>query len=95
MPCAVYSVASTTWSETALTWNTRSARGTTALAAATISGTAPIWYEVDVTAYVSAERAAGRTALSFVLVATSATTPYATFSSRKSSSRAPQLAITP
>jgi PKD repeat protein len=95
VPCAVHPVASTTWSETALTWNTRPPRGTSALAAATISGTTPMWYELDVTAYVSAERAAGRTAVSFVLVATSPTTAYATFTSRKSSSRAPQLVITP
>ena len=90
---AAHSVASTTWSETALTWNTRPARGTTALASLSISGTTRRWYEWDVSAYVRAQRAAGRTAVSFVLLGTSPTSPYGTFSSRNDSSNRPELVL--
>jgi glucose/arabinose dehydrogenase/PKD repeat protein len=90
---AVHSVADTTWAETALTWNTRPPRGTTALATRTIKGTAKNWYEWDVTSYLRAERAAGRTAAGFVLLGTVGTSPYASFSSRNASSNRPELIV--
>jgi glucose/arabinose dehydrogenase len=93
VPVPVHPVASTTWSETALTWNTRPPRGSTALASATINSTARSWYEWDVTSYVRAERAAGRAAVGFVLLGTIQTTPYATFSSRQASSNRPELIV--
>ncbi|MEQ1787169.1 MAG: DNRLRE domain-containing protein, partial [Acidimicrobiales bacterium] len=62
----VLAVASTTWSETALRWTNRPAVGAV-LGSFTVTSTAHAWKEVDVTAYVNAERAAGRTAVSFAL----------------------------
>lgn len=62
----LYGVADTAWSETALRWNNRPALGGI-LGSFTVTSTAHAWKEVDVTAYVNAERAAGRTAVSFGL----------------------------
>ena len=59
-------VPSTTWSETGLRWTNRPAVGVV-LGSFTVTSTAHAWKEVDVTAYVNAERAAGRTAVSFAL----------------------------
>jgi hypothetical protein len=90
---AVYPVASTTWSETGLTWNTRPARGSTALATRSITGTTNRWYEWDVTSYVRAERAAGRTSVNFALIGPARTNPYATFASREAAANQPELSI--
>jgi hypothetical protein len=59
-------VPTTTWSETTLRWSNRPAVGAV-LGSFTVTSTAHAWKEVDVTAYVNAERAAGRTAVSFAL----------------------------
>jgi len=90
---AAHSVSNTTWSEAAITWNTKPARGTTALSARRVNGTPRIWHEWDVTSWVRAERAAGRTAVGFALISSVATTPYATFSSRNATSNRPELLI--
>lgn len=93
VPVSIHSVANATWAETALTWNTRPPRGTTALGTTIIKGTPKGWYEWDVTSYVRAERAAGRTGVGFVLVGTAATTPYASFSSRNAAANRPELIV--
>jgi glucose/arabinose dehydrogenase len=93
VPVPVHAVASTTWGESSLTWNTRPARGSTALTSTTVRGTAKGWYEWDVTSYVRSERAAGRTAVGFVLLGIVTTTPYASFSSRNATSNRPELLI--
>ena len=65
---AVYSVGDTTWTETGLTWNNKPATGTTALATVTIvnNSTTARWYELDVTPYLQAEKAAGRNVVTLV-----------------------------
>ena len=95
VPLAIHPVANTTWSETALTWNTRPPRGTTALTTTRVTSTVKDWYEWDVTSYVRAERAAGRSAVGFVLLSTVATSPYASFSSRNAASNRPELLVSP
>jgi glucose/arabinose dehydrogenase len=93
VPVSVHAVANTAWAESGLTWNTRPARGSTPLATATVRGTVKAPYEWDVTSYVRAERAAGRTAVGFVLLGTVATSPYAGFSSRNAASNRPELIV--
>ena len=93
VPVPMHPVANTTWAESSITWNTRPPRGATALGTVTVRGTAKTWYEWDVTSYVRAERAAGRTAVGFVLIGTVATTPYASFSSRNATTNRPELLI--
>ena len=95
---AVYSVSSTTWTETGLTWNNRPASGTTALGTATIvnnSNTAR-WYELDVTAYLQAEKAAGRNVVTLALKNLANSTPYVSFTSREgTAANRPQVLVVP
>jgi hypothetical protein len=91
VPIAIYSVADTTWSETAMTWNTRPASGTSPISTTVIKGTTRAWYEWDVTPYVRTQIAAGRTAISFSLFGTTATTPFASLVSRDDTSNRPEL----
>ncbi len=58
---------STAWSASTITWATRPSPTGAALATAAVSGGAAAWYELDVTSHVRAERAAGRTAVAFVV----------------------------
>ena len=53
------------------------------------------WYEWDLTAFLSAEKAAGRTAVTIVLKNDVATSPHATFRSRQAASNRPELQVTP
>jgi hypothetical protein len=56
----------TNWSEYGLTWSSRPSTRTP-LATFTVTGTSVNYYEIDVSDYVRAEQAAGRTLLSFVV----------------------------
>ena len=80
------------WSELTLTWNNRPSAGSY-LATLQVADATLRWYEVDVTGYVRAEKAAGRHRVSFVLSAPASSSPYARFDSRESSSNAPELLI--
>ena len=60
MPVGLYSVANTTWSETALTWTNQPAAGATPIATKTVTGTTGAWYEFDVTNYLKRRRPPGR-----------------------------------
>jgi len=92
VPIGIFSVANTTWSETALTWNTRPAIGAAPLATTLIRGTAAAWYEWDVTSYVASRIAAGSSAVSLSLFGTQSTSPYAVFWSREAASKPELLA---
>ena len=93
VPVPVHSVTNSAWAESSISWNTRPPRGTTALTTVTVRGTAKTWYEWDVTSYVRAERAAGRTAVAFAFIGTVTSTPYASFSSRNAAANRPELLI--
>ena len=58
---------SAAWSASTVTWATRPQPAGAALATTAVTGGAATWYELDVTGHVRAERAAGRTAVSFVV----------------------------
>ena len=62
----VYGVPVTTWSETALTWNNKPARGAV-VALATVKSKTAAWIEIDLTSYLLAERAQGRKVVSIAL----------------------------
>jgi hypothetical protein len=64
---AAYPVSDTTWTESAITWSNRPARGTSALASVSVAGDAYSSYELDVTSYVTAARTAGQSLLSLAL----------------------------
>jgi hypothetical protein len=63
----VYSVSNTAWVENSLTWNNKPATSASPIASFNAVGNSLAWYEVDVTSYVQAERAAGRPVVSLVL----------------------------
>ena len=96
---AVYPVSNTTWTETGLTWNNRPASGTTALATVTIvsNSTTARWYELDVTAYLRAEKAAGRNVVTLALKNLANSAPYVTFSSKEATTAAnrPHVFVVP
>ena len=62
----VYAVSTASWVETTITWNNRPALGTV-LGTAQVAGTGSSYYEIDVSAYVIGEKAAGRSVISFGL----------------------------
>jgi hypothetical protein len=94
---AVYPAANTTWTETGLTWNNKPASGATALATVTLENSPPTqrWYEWDVTAYLQAEKAAGRNTVTLVLKNLANSTPYDTFRSKESTFNRPALVVVP
>ena len=88
----VFNSNDTTWSETGITWNTKPAANTAALVSATVSGTTGKWYEVDLTAFLKAEKAAGRNMVTIVLRATAPSTSLVQFDSDEATNR-PELAV--
>jgi Big-like domain-containing protein/IPT/TIG domain-containing protein/carboxypeptidase family protein/beta-propeller repeat-containing protein len=96
IPASIYSGASTTWVESgngSITWNNKPPSGATALATSVISNNVPRWYEFDVTAYLKAEKAAGRSVVSLVVKNTAPSTAFASFNSREATSNQPQLIL--
>jgi endoglucanase len=81
-----------TWTESAITWNNRPAAGAQ-LASFTVSGTTARWYEIDLTAFIKAQKAAARATASLVLKGLTASTTVTTFGSDETSS-GPQLLVT-
>ncbi|HZG52198.1 MAG TPA: carboxypeptidase regulatory-like domain-containing protein, partial [Pyrinomonadaceae bacterium] len=93
LPLAVYGVPATTWTETGMNWNNKPASGAL-LRTVNVVGTTAAWYEWDVTDYVRAELGAGRSAVSFALKSTAATSYQVTFNSREAAgTNAPRLVV--
>ena len=94
---SVFACANTTWSESGITWNNRPATGTAALATTTMvnNSTTARWYEWDVTSYLQAEKAAGRSVVTLVLKNAASSTPYDTFNSKEAGSNVPELIVIP
>src|SRR5688572_5669267 len=90
----VHSVAATGWSESAITWNNKPTRGG-ALGSVTVTGTSFAYYEIDVTSYLAAEKAAGRNVVSFALHNGQSSNQFVWTRSREAGSNPPQLVITP
>jgi hyaluronate lyase len=88
----VYAVSDTTWNEQAVTGNTRPDLGVV-LGTLTVTGTTPRNYELDVTKFLRAERAAGRSRVTFALRSITHTSAEAAFKSREATSLQPQLVI--
>jgi len=65
---AAYAVASTSWTETGITWGTKPALGAE-LDRVTVTGATAATHDFDLTDYVAAERDAGRTVIAVALCA--------------------------
>jgi peptidoglycan/xylan/chitin deacetylase (PgdA/CDA1 family) len=93
VPVAVGPVATTSWSETGITWNNKPAIGS-ALATGAVSSTTLTKLEFNVGTYVKNQRAAGKTVVSFAVQGTTNTSAVASFNSREAASNKPRLVIT-
>jgi hypothetical protein len=88
----VFQCSNTSWTETGITWNTMPAIGAsiTSVNLTAVNG----WYNFDVTPYVAAQKAAGATSITFVLVgAEQGPTTQQSFSSKEGANK-PALGIT-
>lgn len=93
IPVNVHAVSNTTWTESTITWNNKPATGAS-LGSATVTDSIGRYYTWDITAYVQAEKAAGRNTISLALLSTIATNPRITWNSKETGSNAPQLVVT-
>jgi endoglucanase len=91
-----FSVASSSWSETDLSWNNKPATGSTLnTVTITSNSTAERWYEWNVTAYVRQEKAAGRHVITLALKNETLGGPQVMFHSREAETQPPELVLTP
>jgi mannose/cellobiose epimerase-like protein (N-acyl-D-glucosamine 2-epimerase family) len=81
------------WSQSTLTWNNRPAAGTWPLGSVTVTGTTARWYEIDVTSYLQAEKAAGRNRVTFVLRNMTDSDAMTSFASFETQGNWPELVI--
>ena len=89
---SIYSVSSTGWTESALTWNRRPVLGSrlgTAIVRSTIYG----WFEVDVSGYVKTQRAAGQKVVAFALHNTADSAARVLVRSREAGANQPVLVL--
>ncbi|OQP57431.1 cellulase family glycosylhydrolase [Niastella populi] len=93
IPVGVFSVASTGWTESAITWNNKPATGSTALATANVSSAAFNYVSWDLTSYVRSEIAAGRKIIALALKAGQASDSRILFNSAETGNNPPQLVI--
>jgi RHS repeat-associated protein len=89
---SVHAVANTTWGEKFITWNNKPALGAS-LGSISVNSTSYAWMEIDLTAYVQAEKIAGRNELSLALHNASTSSPTVRAYSRNATSNPPQLVI--
>ena len=90
----VHSSGITSWSETGITYNNKPAIRDEVLGQIIVANTTAKWYEVDLTAYLRAEKLAGRNTVTLVLTNPVSSDPYSAFSSDEAAANRPELAIT-
>jgi hypothetical protein len=99
VPLRIQKVTDTLWDEMALTWNTQPETASPAALAPDVfvTNNEGRWYEFDLTEFIRAERAAGRTAVSFRLINMERTGNsgafYTFINSREAAENQPQLVI--
>ena len=89
-----YTVSTTSWTESTLTWNNKPASAASALATATVTDATARYYNWNITSYIQSEKAAGHTKVSFVLKNQQETQGQLLWNSKETGSNAPQLIIT-
>jgi hypothetical protein len=89
----VDAVDSTTWGESTINWNNKPAIGAKQ-GQFTVIDTTSRWYEIDLTSFLKAQKAAGKKLISLALRRTTTTTPNAIFNSNEATSNRPELRIT-
>jgi len=89
----VHAVRDVSWDERSLTWHTRP-RVDAAIGSATVRGVAPQWYEVDITAYVQAQKRAGKSLVTVALQNAAHSSAQIEVGSREAAARSPVLELT-
>jgi len=89
---SVFGSPTTNWSESALNFSNKPATAGPALATTLIGDTAARWHEWDVTAYLQAQKAAGKTVVTLVLMNPVNSSQFASFNSREAVN-GPQLLV--
>ena len=89
----IYSAAETEWTETGITWDTKPLTSPTAVGTMTISGPTKKWYEIDVTGFLKAQKAAGRNAVTLVLRSNTFTSTLCNFNSDEAAENRPLLVV--
>lgn len=93
MQVQAFAASSTTWTETGVTWNNKPLTSGSALGTLTVAGTTGKWYALDLTAWLTAQKAAGMTNVSLVLTAPLASSAAALFSSDEAAANRPELVV--
>lgn len=97
IPCAVFPVSNAAWTESLLTWaNKPQPNAPQELARVNVTDDTARWYEFDVTNFINAERAAGRTTTGLLLRNMGrgdAGDYYTVFNSKEATTNRPQLVI--
>ena len=91
---SVFAVSSTGWNESAVTWNTKPKTGATLSTSVVTSATQ--YTDWDITAYVQAQRASGKTKVSLAVKMNGAVSPgnaYDKFGAREATQNGPQLVL--
>jgi uncharacterized membrane protein len=92
----VFSCANASWSETGLTWSNKPATAASSLAEVSLANsTTGRWYTWDVTAFVRAEKLAGRNVVTLALKHPVNSTTYAKWNARENAANKPELVVTP
>jgi PKD repeat protein len=94
VPVGVYSSTNHDWSESGLRYNNGPRPGAAPLATVTVAGTTTRWYEWDLTAFIQAEKAAGRNTVTLAIITTAVSDPFVTFNSDDAGSNVPRLVVT-
>jgi hypothetical protein len=99
-PLIAQKVTDTAWDEMKMTWNNQPATASpTALASVTLLNSTAQWYEVDLTAFIQAERAANRNVVALRLINTVPTGNSGSFftsiNSKEAAKNQPELVIQP
>jgi poly(beta-D-mannuronate) lyase len=92
VPISAFAVSNTTWTESTITWNNKPATGAS-LETTTVTDSIARFYTWDITDYVQAELAAGRTQISMALISGIGTDPRITWNSKETGSNPPQLIV--
>jgi hypothetical protein len=88
----IYGTSDETWSETGITWNNAPA-GSTYINSITVTNTANVWYEIDVTSYVNVHFS--DKVVSFLLIneGTASAKGDVTFATKEAASGKPELVV--
>ena len=89
----VYGASDTTWSESTIDYANRPTTTGSKLASAVVTNALNAWYEFDVTAYLKAQKAAGKTSVTLVLKNAAVASPATVFNSREATTNRPELVI--